>query len=184
MDSRFINVQANSKIKIMRYIILLVLSVICVTIILIVNKKNMDYQEKILNAGNANESTFEAKPDFTTYTTKSASLTYNVEVLQVNATKATISGWIVNPDDLEANGNTYIFINDNFYPCQIVSRKDVVEKYENAAYEVSGFSCEIDVSNWSHQAYPVTLCSVNKKEKILYQVLITEELQIFKIQKD
>lgn len=177
MDSRFINVQANSKLKSRRNIILLAFLVICIIVILIINKMNMNYQAKLLSTKNINEGVSEAVPDFTAYTTKSAVLTYNVETLQVDESKATITGWLVNLDDLEANGNTYIFINDNFYPCQIISRKDVAEKYDDSAYEVSGFSCEIDASNWLNQAYPITLCSVNKKDKIMYQILIDDELQ-------
>ncbi|CCZ60363.1 uncharacterized protein BN544_02955 [Hungatella hathewayi CAG:224] len=180
MDSRFINVQTNSKFKSRRYIIIVAFIALCIIIVLFINKKNMDFQEKYLSAGNMNVTTFETELDFTTYTTKFASLTYNVETLQVSEAKAIISGWLVNTDDQEANGNTYVFINNNFYPCQIISRKDVAEKYSNNAYEVSGFSCEIDVSNWLNESYPITLCSVNKKEKIMYQVLLIDELQIFK----
>ena len=187
MDSRFINKspqRTSSLWKIVVCGLLIVLTILTFISIQVTNKQNRIAQEELLSANSSdvaistsNESGQTAIAiDLSSYTSASAELLYSIEDIKAENGSAFFSGWLINTDDIDANGNIYICINGAYYPCQIISREDVAEHYVNEHYLNTGFSCMINIENWTAEEYPVTLCSVNNKTRTIYPVLIQEKL--------
>lgn len=188
MDPRFINKssQCSSSLKKIGICgLLVILAILTLVSIQITNTQNRIFQEELLSdsfSDNTITSTSHEVEqtaiaiDLNAYTSTSAELLYSIENIQIENKSAFFSGWLVNADDMAANGNIYIFINNTYYPCQIIAREDVAKYYDNEKYLNVGFSCMINIENWPSGEYPVTLCSVNDTTKTIYPILIYEKL--------
>lgn len=192
MDQRFIeknkphSMNMRRKVFCLFSILLILATIITVSII---NRRNRIHQQQFLEKRiTASESGDEirgiginassADPNLGSYTVAAAELKYSLEHIQLQENMLAISGWLINLADINSNGNSYIYVNDKYYPCQSILREDVADYYGVKEYANAGFSCMIDIGQWKSTEYSITLCLINNETQIMYQVLVPEKVEL------
>lgn len=188
MDSRF--VVKDTKFNRKKIICLSLLSIfICFVMLLIYanhTQKNGLESEAIHAEEDTSSLEFEEQrstisvdgQQISSYQSRAARLEYSLEAVEMNDDTVTIRGWMINQDDLQANGNASLFVNGQYYLCESIPRTDLTEYFKNDSYINSGFSCKIDISGWEQSEYSITLCSINKENKIKYEILLPEKINL------
>lgn len=175
MDSRFIE-KKTRKIKIWQ-ISCVILVLITALLIIYMNYQNYEYQIQIMVQEDMKRIE-EDIDDLSLYKTLPANLQYSLESISKENNHMIASGWILNPDDIDSNGNVFLLIDNKYFECEIIQRLDVAEYYKDTFYINTGFLCQINISEWEQKEYDIVLCMVNKTQKIIYQVKINEKLML------